>query len=102
MEGESKMEKEVKVVVLNDEDGNEFELEVAEEFEFKGSKYAVLFEECDHEHDGEEDHEDNLYLFEVKEEDGKEMYFEITDEAKMQELLPVVEKMLFGDEKASE
>lgn len=95
------MEKEVKVVVLSDEQGNEFELEVAEEFEHKGKKYAVLFEESSHEHEDEEEYEDHLYLFEVKEENGKETYIEIEDEERMNELLPVVEKMIFGDEKAS-
>lgn len=115
------MEEETKVVTMTDEDGEEFELEVVKEFEYKNKKYVVLYEEgcscdddceedceCDDECDCEEDcdcdcHEEDgcdghIYIFEaVSNEDGKAEYREI-DESLMEEILPVVEKELYGTE----
>jgi uncharacterized protein YrzB (UPF0473 family) len=114
-EEENNMDKEVKMAALVDDEGNEFELEVIKEFDYKDKKYAVLFEdnqehvdecECDEECDEEctcgchdEESEDHIYVFEVtKDENGKDTYNEISDSL-MNELIPVIEKELYPTEK---
>ncbi|HHT38655.1 MAG TPA: DUF1292 domain-containing protein [Mollicutes bacterium] len=106
------MEKEIKTATVVDENGEEFELAVIKEIEYKDKKYAVLYEgdscECDFDEECEEDcecgcHEDddcggNIYIFELaKDEQGNEVYNEI-DEEMMEELIPIVEKELYLNE----
>jgi hypothetical protein len=53
------MEKEIKTATLIDEEGNEFELEVLKEFNYKDKNYAVLYEDgCDCDEDCECHHEE--------------------------------------------
>lgn len=93
------MEKEVKIAIVTDGDGEEYELEVVEEFEHKNKNYAILYEgyECDEECSCNEEEvcDGQLYVFEVaKTEDGKESYIEVEEDL-MEELFPIVEKKLY-------
>ncbi len=104
------MEKEFKTATLIDEEGNEFELEVLKEFNYKDKNYAVLYEdgcdcdddcECHHEEESEECDSEcgcddgHIYILEVvKDENGNDKYNEV-DENLMEELIPIVEKELY-------
>jgi hypothetical protein len=106
------MEKEMKTATLTDEFGAEYELEVIKEFDYKDKHYAVLYdefdececgEECGEEcdcgcHHDEEEEEERIYILEVvKDENGKDVYNEVSEDL-MQELIPVVEKELYPTE----
>lgn len=95
----------VDVVTFVDDEGNEFDMEIIEEFEHKGKKYAVLAEleeECDCDHEecdcdcGCE--EESLYIFEVVQGEEGEEFVSIEDDDLMNELSTVVEDMLFEEE----
>ena len=95
----------VDVVTFVDDEGNEFDMEIIEEFEHKGKKYAVLAEleeECDCDHEecdcdcGCE--EESLYIFEVVQGEEGEEFVSIEDDDLMNELRTVVEDMLFEEE----
>ncbi|MDD4643532.1 MAG: DUF1292 domain-containing protein, partial [Bacilli bacterium] len=80
------MEKEIKIATVVDEDGEEYELEVVKEFEYKNKKYAILYEEyecdCDEECDcdDEEMSDGQIYVFEVdKNKDGQDTYVEVEE-----------------------
>ncbi len=69
------MEKEVKLAVLVDEDGVEYELEIVKEFDYKDKKYAVLYEgncSCNEECCCEEDDEDEEHDCEENDNDDCE------------------------------
>ena len=87
----------VEVVTFVDDEGNEFEMEIVDEFDHKDKNYAVLIEVRDEENG---DEEENLYIFEVnKIEDSEEEEFQpIEDDALMDELIVVVESRLFDEE----
>jgi len=132
------MEKEIEVVTITDENGEEFELEVLKEFNYKDKKYIVLYENmgctcdeecechhdedecgdectCDHDsdecddectcdHDSDEcddncEEEGQIYLFEISKNDKGEEVFEEVDEKLMEEIIPIVEKELYEEEK---
>ena len=92
----------VEVVTFVDDEGNQFDMEIIEEFEHKGKQYAVLAEFCDCEgedHDHDHDHEESLYIFEVVPgENGEEDFLSIDDNELMGELSEIVENMIFEDE----
>ncbi len=98
------MAKENKKVVLNYEDGGEIELEIIKEFEYKGKKYALMFdkEELDCGDDCQctaEEPEGNIYILEViKDKEGNETYEEITDEKLVEEVIKTAEQLLFDEE----
>jgi uncharacterized protein YrzB (UPF0473 family) len=99
------MEKEIKMVTITDDEGNNIELEVLEEFEHKGKKYVLLLEEsdctCGDECDCEEGEcDDRIYIYEVqKDEEDNDKYIEITDEKVMEELVKTAEKLLYKEDK---
>lgn len=95
----------VEVVTFVDDEGNEFEMEIIEELEHKGKKYAVLaeFSEEEHEHkheDGEECDcgEESLYIFEVVAGEEGEDFLSVDDDVLMGELSEKVEELLFNNE----
>lgn len=93
---------EVDVVTFVDDDGKEYEMEVVEYFEHKDKKYALLAEFLDDEalaaHGEDCDCEDDLFIFEVKEDNEGLEYVAIEDDDLLDELTVVVEEMgLFGD-----
>lgn len=94
----------VEVVTFVDDEGNQFDMEIIEEFEHKGKRYAVLAEFCDceaegHDHDHDHEDEESLYIFEIAPgENGEEDFLSIDDDELMGELSEIVEGMIFGDE----
>lgn len=94
------MEEERDFVVFTDDDGNEFELDVIEYFDYNGDEYAVLIdtnEQCDCENEEECDCEQGLYIMKivVNEADDTEEFVPPADED-MPELIKLVES-LFED-----
>ena len=112
----------VEVVTFTDDDGNEFDMEIVEELEHNGRKFAVLAEieddccedeECgcgceheEHEHecgcgcgcDCEDEGEESLYIFEIVNGENGEEFIAIDDDNLMDELSAVVEDMLFAED----
>ena len=110
----------VEVVTFQDDDGNEFDMEIVEEFEHNGRKFAVLAEiedddcccddeecSCEHEHEHEhecgcgcgcEDEGESLYIFEIVNGENGEEFVPIEDDSLMDELSAVVEDMLFAED----
>jgi len=104
----------VEVVTFQDDDGNEFDMEIVEEFEHAGRKFAVLAEisedgdECGEEacacccgcEDDEDDDEEEeaLYIFEVISGENGEEFVPVDDDNLLDELSTVVENLLFTEE----
>jgi len=93
------MEMERDFVVFTDDEGNEFELDVIDYFDYEGEEYAVLTDlnaECGC---GEEDcHcEQDVYIMKVVS-DGEYEEFLPADDDKMDVLTAIVEKRLEEDE----
>lgn len=96
------MEEERDVVVFSDDDGNEFELDVIDYFDYNGQEYAVLMdlseldEEEEHEHGEECDcGEHDVFIMKVVVTDDMEEFLP-ADEADMDALAKIVEERL-GD-----
>ena len=102
----------VDVVTFQDDDGNEFDMEIVDEFEYNGKKYAVLAEITDEDEEdpceaceqseeaceGCDANQDALYIFEVVDGAEGEEFVAIDDDDLLDELSSVVEDMLFGGE----
>ena len=92
------MDEERDFVTFADDEGNEFELDIIDYFEYEDEVYAVLEdlsasddnectdEECTH------DHEHDVYIMRVVE-NGDMQEFLPADEDKMEELIAVVEQL---------
>lgn len=101
------MEKDMKKVVLTDENGDEYELDVVKEFDYKDKKYIVLYEDgcgceddcdCHEECECDDECDEYIYIMEVvKTEDGNEEYREVAEDI-MKEIVPIVEKELYPTE----
>lgn len=102
----------IEVVTFVDDEGNEIEMEIIEEFEHKGEKYAVLAEIDDEEEEGDGEGcscahtsdetcdcgcEDSLYIFRVVQGEDGEEFLAIEDDELLDELSVIVEQM-FADE----
>ena len=91
------MEEERDLVTFSDDDGNEFDLEVIDYFDYEDQEYAVLVDpeqdcdccdkECDHEHELE------VYIMKIVV-DGEYEEFLPADEDKMDALSAIVEERL--------
>jgi uncharacterized protein YrzB (UPF0473 family) len=96
------MSDEIKEVVLTDDEGNEYQLEVLKEFDHKGKNYIMLYEPTDDECgdtcgcDSEECTE-NIYIYEVNKDNGDDTYIEVTDAKIMDELVGIAEKLIYGE-----
>ena len=104
----------IDVVTFVDDDGNEIEMEIVEEFEHKGEKYAVLAEISDDEEESEDKceggcactsdetcdcgDEDSLYIFHVVQGEDGEEFLAIDDDDLLDELTVIVEEMFAEDE----
>ncbi len=94
----------VDVVTFEDDEGNEFDMEIVDEFEHNGKKYAVLAEineddEADEAEPAEDDEDqDALYIFEVVDGEEGEEFVAIDDDDLLDELSAVVEDLLFSDD----
>jgi len=106
----------VEVVTFQDDDGNEFDMEIVEEFEHAGRKFAVLAGISDDEENGEgeetdscscscceceecgDDEEEALYIFEVVNGENGEEFVPVDDDNLLDELSTVVENLLFAED----
>ena len=87
------MEEERDLVVFSDDDGNEFELEIVDYFDYEDQEYAVLVdpEGCECEDEACEcDHDNEVYIMKVVV-DGEFEEFLPADDDKMDELTRIVE-----------
>lgn len=94
------MEEERDVVVFTDDDGNEFELDVIDYFEYEDQEYAVLMDlagcECGEDEDGEECcGQTDVYIMKVVV-NGDMEEFVAADEDKLDALSAIVEERLAG------
>lgn len=89
------MEEERDFVVFTDEDGNEFELDVIEYFDYNGNEYAILADcNCSE----EDDEEAGLYIMRiVVSEDGETEEFVPPEDEDMDELIKLAEEILGDD-----
>lgn len=83
------MEEERDMVTFSDDEGNEFEMEVIEYFDYEGQEYAVLL---DPETEGDEDEAAEVYIMKVVV-DGDMEEFLPADEELMPKLTEIVEQM---------
>lgn len=95
------MEEERDVVVFSDDDGNEFELDVIDYFEYEGQEYAVLMNleeldeevECDCEEEDCDCDKHDVYIMKIVV-DGDMEEFVPAEEDKMDALATIVEQRL--------
>lgn len=96
-----RMEDDRDIVVFSDDDGNEFELEVIDYFDYEDQEYAVLVDpdtcDCD---DDDCECETEVYIMKVLVNDDMEEFLP-ADEDKMDALSAIVEERLAAmDEEA--
>ncbi|MCH5278228.1 MAG: DUF1292 domain-containing protein [Christensenellaceae bacterium] len=95
------MEEERDFVVFTDDDGNDFELDVIDYFDYEGKEYAVLIDnndECECGDEEECDCEANIYIMQIvvnEEEDTEE--FVSPAEEDMDALIEIVQARLEDD-----
>ena len=101
------MEEERDLVVFSDDEGNEFELEIVDYFDYEGQEYAVLVdpesgcscgcgcecddEECEGEHEHAHEHGAEVYIMKIVV-NGEYEEFLPADEDKMEALSKIVEE----------
>ena len=101
------MEEERDLVVFSDDEGNEFELEIVDYFDYEGQECAVLVdpesgcgcgcgcecddEECEGEHEHEHEHGAEVYIMKIVV-NGEYEEFLPADEDKMEALSKIVEE----------
>lgn len=83
-------EEEPDLVTFSDDEGNEFQMEVVEYFDYEGQEYAVLMEPATEDED--ENAEVDVYIMKVVVTDDMEEFLPAEDE-KMDELTKIVEGM---------
>ncbi len=81
------------LVTFSDDDGNEFELEVVDYFDYEGQEYAVLIDPETVPDDEDEEAEAEVYIMKVVV-DGDFEEFLPADEDKMEALSAIVEERL--------
>lgn len=85
-------------ITIEDEDGNEFELESIDTIEYKGSEYGLFLPA-----DMEEDDPDYGYIIlRIEEEDGSEVYCSVDEEEELVEVYDLFMEKLFADEDTDE
>lgn len=91
------MEEERDLVTFSDDEGNEFELEVIDYFDYEGQEYAVLIDPADgcdcEDEECECEHEVEVYIMKLVV-DGEFEEFLPADEDKMDALTAVVEERM--------
>ena len=86
-------------VTFTDDDGNDFELDVIDYFEYEGQEYAVLMdlsEECEHGEDEECDCGHDVYIMKIVV-NGDMEEFVPADEDKFDALTAIVEERMSGE-----
>lgn len=88
------MEEERDFVVFEDDDGNEFELDVIDYFDYENEEYAVLIDMNGMEdEDGEEEAEQDVYIMKIVV-NGDTEEFVAADDDKMEALAAIAEARL--------
>ena len=101
------MEEQRDLVVFSDDEGNEFELEIVDYFDYEGQEYAVLVDpesgcscgcgcecdddECEGEHEHAHEHGAEVYIMKIVV-NGEYEEFLPADEDKMEALSKIVEE----------
>ena len=86
------------LMTLEDEDGNEFELEVLDEFELDGQSYlAALPSDMD-----EDDPDFGIVLLKIIEENGEELFGSIDDDDELDKVYDYYMQEVFADEDEDE
>ena len=85
-------------LTIEDEDGNEFELEVLDEFELDGQSYlAALPADMD-----EDDPDFGIVLLKIIEENGEELFGSIDDDDELDKVYDYYMQEVFADEDEDE
>ena len=85
-------------ITIEDEDGNEFELEQLAELEYEGRSYAAFLPA-----DMDEDDPDYGYmLLRIEEENGDEVFCSVDDEQELAAVYEAFMAQLFDDEDSDE
>lgn len=78
-----------------DDEGNEFDMEIVEMFNYDNMRFALLAEPHTHEHAEDEEcscEEESLYIFEIKEDDEGIEYIAVEDDDLLDELIAAIEE----------
>lgn len=86
-------------ITISDEDGTEYELEILNEFEYKGSHYLAVIPAGS---DEEEDASLEVSLLKSVEEDGEPILCAIEDEAELEAVYAIMMEQLYEDENSDE
>lgn len=86
------------VVVLTDDEGNEFEFQIIDVLEVEGNRYAVLFPLDDEEADDDE----ALIMRLETDEDGDDVLVDIEDDQEWEKVVAEWESMLADEEDLDE
>lgn len=85
-------------ITIEDDDGNEFELEHLGTLEFEGEEYMVFLPA-----DMDEDDPDfGFIILQVVEENGEEQFASVDDEEKLQRIYEYYMETVFSDEEEEE
>lgn len=85
-------------ITIEDDDGNEFELEHLSTLEFEGEEYMVFLPA-----DMDEDDPDyGFVILQVEEVDGEEQFASVDDEEKLQRIYDYYMQTLFADEEGED
>ena len=87
------MEEERDLVTFSDDEGNEFELEVVDYFDYEDQEYAILIDPAEEETAGDEDVETEVYIMKVVV-NGEYEEFLPADDDKMDALTEIAEDRL--------
>ena len=81
-------------ITIEDDEGNEFELEHLSSFEFEGEEYMVFLPA-----DMDEDDPDyGFIILQVVEENGEEQFVSVDDDEKLQRIYDYYMEQVFSDE----
>ena len=85
-------------ITIEDDDGNEFELEHLSTLEFEGEEYMVFLPA-----DMDEDDPDyGFIILQVEEADGEEQFVSVDDEEKLQRIYDYYMEMVFEEDAPEE
>ncbi|MCD7844777.1 MAG: DUF1292 domain-containing protein [Oscillospiraceae bacterium] len=85
-------------ITVEDDEGNEFELEHLDTMEFEGEEYMVFLPA-----DTDVDDPDYGYIIlQVVEQDGEEQFVSVDDEEKLQRVYEYYMELIFSDEEEPE
>ena len=89
------------IITIQDEDGNEYELELLDTLEVEGKTYAI-FTPADIDEMDVDDPDYGLIILRCGEEDGEEIYDSVDDEEELDRVYEIYQAMLDAEEEPSE